>query len=142
MMINKEEALVLLSFHSGRNDDIKNEKWSKGFLGALHTFDWEPMERNFIEIMECLRVLNKEFSFQKIDRNLIADIYGIYYQVNIWLSKDGRLKNISLEKRKKLEEWMNIYAYAVMLLVNYTQEGVAEAFAEFDDYLRGYTNYD
>ena len=33
MTMNKEEAAVLLSFHSGRNPDIDHPKWTNGFLG-------------------------------------------------------------------------------------------------------------
>lgn len=140
--MNKEEALILLSFHSGRNSDIDNLKWNNGFLGALRKFDGSLLNENFVEVMECLKVVAEEFKNEKLDRDLLADIYGIYYQTNLWLGKGGLLQDISSDIRNKLEEWMNIYSYAVALLLDYSDESFKEAFAEYDDYLQGYTNYD
>ncbi len=34
-MMNKEEVLVLLSFHSGRNSDIDNPNWKNGWISIL-----------------------------------------------------------------------------------------------------------
>lgn len=140
--MNKEEALILLSFHSGRNSNIGNPKWIDGFLGALRKFDCSLLVKNFIEVMECLKVVSEEFKNKKIDRDLIADIYGIYYQTNLWLDNGGLLRNIPLEVRNQLEQFMNIYSNAVALLLDYSDEAFKEAFAEYDDYLEGYTNYD
>ena len=33
-----KDLLVELSFHSGRNEDIKNPKWENGFLGSLRPY--------------------------------------------------------------------------------------------------------
>lgn len=140
--MNKAEALVLLSFHSGRNSNIDNPKWVNGFLGALRKFDGSLLDKNFEEVMECLKVVAEEFKNEKVDRNLLADVYGINYQTNLWLSREGLLKNIPLEIRNKLEEWMNIYSNVVALLLDYSDESFEEVFAEYDDYLQGYTNYD
>ena len=55
--MTKEEAYILLSFHSCRNNDIENEKWENGFLGSLRPFQGKLYECNFIEVMECLKFL-------------------------------------------------------------------------------------
>ena len=44
--MDKETAKTLLSFHSGRNDDINNPKWENGFLGSLRPFCGELIESN------------------------------------------------------------------------------------------------
>ena len=59
--MTKEEAYILLSFHSCRNNDIENKKWENGFLGSLRPFQGKIYECNFIEIMECLKVLADDF---------------------------------------------------------------------------------
>ena len=59
--MTKEEAYILLSFHSCKNNDIENEKWENGFLGSLRPFQGKLYECNFIEIMECLKVLADDF---------------------------------------------------------------------------------
>lgn len=140
--MNKEEALVLLSFHSGRNSDIDDPKWINGFLGSLRKFDGALIDKNFAEVMECLKVVAEEFKNKKIDRDLLADIYGIYYQTNLWISKRGILRDLPLEVRKKLEVWMYIYSDIVSLLLDCNDESFEEIFAEYNDYLQGYSNYD
>ena len=140
--MNREEALISLSFHSGRNSDINDARWENGFLGSLRTCGGILNENNFIDIMECLKVLAIEFDSNKIDRNLIADLYGIFYQTNLWLGKGGSLDNIDYEIKKKLDIWMKIYSYAIAVLLDYTKQSFEEAFYEYECYLEGYTNYD
>lgn len=144
--MNREEALILLSFHSGRNSDFNNPKWENGFIGSLRYFDGKLNENNFIEVMECLKVLFKEFVEKTIDRNLMADIYGIFYQANLWLRKGGALENIEVQYKNKIEEWLKIYSYAVALLLEYSEEFeeeefYKEVFYEYNNYLEGISNY-
>ena len=44
--MTKEEAYILLSFHSCRNNDIENEKWENGFLGSLR-----PFKENYMSVI-------------------------------------------------------------------------------------------
>ena len=55
--MNIELAKKILSFHSCRNDDINNPKWKNGFLGSLRPFQGKIYEKNFKEIIECLKTL-------------------------------------------------------------------------------------
>lgn len=140
--MKKEEALTLLSFHSGRNLNDDNElNFEDGFLGSIRKFDSKLIKKNFINVMECLKVLSKEFEKDKIDRNLVADLYGIFYQSNLWLN-NGKLKNLSKENRDMLNEMIKIYSYALTILFDYYgEESYEEAFSEYEDYLEGYSNY-
>lgn len=140
--MDREEALMLLSFHSGRNPNINDSRWENGFIGSLRKYNGNLNEDNFIEIMECLKVLSKDFSSDKIDRELMADVYGIFYQANLWLGKGGRLDNIDSENKNKLDKWLKIYSYAVELLLEYSEQSCEEAFYEYEDYLKGNSNYD
>lgn len=140
--MNKEEALMLLSFHSGRNSDIDNIKWETGFLGSLRKFNGKLEESNFIEIMECLKVLSKDFDSEKIDRDLVADLFGIFYQTNLWMEDGGYLKEIDKEVKDKIKIWMKIYSNALSLLLEYGEVGCKEAFLEYEDYIKGESNYD
>lgn len=78
-MMNIEEAKELLSYHSGTNEDVDNAKWQNGFLGSLRPFTGDLHEENFIEVMECLKVLENEFSAPMIDKKIISDVVGITY---------------------------------------------------------------
>ena len=59
--MERKQALILLSFHSGRNPDIDNDKWINGFLGSIRKFDSKLIKKNFIQLMECLKVLAIDF---------------------------------------------------------------------------------
>jgi len=48
--MDKEEALLLLSFHSTRNSDIDNPKWENGFLGILRPFKGELTDAIFMKL--------------------------------------------------------------------------------------------
>jgi hypothetical protein len=141
--MNKEEAIQLLSFHSGRNPSIDDPKWCNGFLGSLRPYKGGLNEHNFIEVMECLKALASEFNGNVVDKDLMADIYGIFYYTNLWTGRNGMLVNVLPEDaQKKLDTWMKIYSYAVSSLLDYSENKLEEAFYEYEDYLQGITNYD
>lgn len=62
--MTSEEARISLSFHSGRNSDIKDPRWINGFLGSLRKFNGDIIEENFIDVMNCLKV------FKVLDANV------------------------------------------------------------------------
>ena len=86
-----EEAKERLTYHSGRNENVEDPKWVKGFLGSLRPFRGELIEDNFIEVMECMKVLQGEFEQDKIDRNMLSDIVGITYLARTWAAPYGML---------------------------------------------------
>ena len=62
-----EEAKELLSYHSFRNENVEDPREINGFLGSLRPFKGELNENNFIEVMECMKVLQDEFSQKQVD---------------------------------------------------------------------------
>ena len=137
MKVNIEEAKELLSYHSGRNTDVNNEKWIKGFLGSLRPFKGELIEENFIEVMECMKVLQEEFKEDKVDKNIINDIIGIAHLARTWAHPEGMLgsnKLLSEEQTAKLNLWVDIIEEALMWLLDDAPE---EAFWSYDMYLKG-----
>lgn len=135
--MTSEEARISLSFHSGRNSDIKNPRWINGFLGSLRKFNGDIIEDNFIDVMSCLKILTTEFATGVVDKNLLADVYGILYYTTIWIQEGGLLSNIDNEIKNKIKYWMEMYSYAIVLLLDYSEQAKKEAFMEFDDYLMG-----
>lgn len=81
--------------------------------------------------------MSKDFESNKLDRNFVADIYGIFYQVNLWLGKGGRLENIAPKYKNKIDTWLKIYSYAIELLLEYSEQSCEEAFYEYENYLEG-----
>ena len=75
--MTKEEAMISLSFHSGRNSDISDPRWINGFLGSFRKFNNDIVESNFINVMVCLKTISEAFQKDKIDREVMTDIYGI-----------------------------------------------------------------
>ena len=132
-----EEAKELLSYHSGRNENIDNPKWINGFLGSLRPFRGELLESNFIEVMECMKVLQEEFTQDKVDKNILADVAGIVYWARIWASPDGMLgsnKLLTEEQTDKLNLWVDMIQESLMYLLEGVKE---EAFWSYKMYLEG-----
>ena len=135
MSIN--EAKELLSYHSGRNENVDNPKWINGFLGSLRPFRGELHESNFIEVMECMKVLQDEFGKDKVDKYILSDIVGITYLARVWASPDGMLganKLLTEEQTTKLNLWVEIIQEALMWLLDDAPE---EAFWSYKMYLEG-----
>lgn len=126
--MTKEEAIISLSFHSGRNSDISDSRWINGFLGSLRKFNKDIVESNFINVMECLKTISEVFQKDKIDKEVMTDIYGILYQTTIWLKDGGMLSNIDEEVRSKIKYWMEMYSYAIMVLLGCLEGFYEEAF--------------
>jgi len=131
--MKKEDACNILSYHSGRNPDIDNDRWKNGYLGVLRPYRGRLPVENFIEIMECLNVLKEEFQKTEINRELIADVNGIIHYSNIWTEKDGMLDGVlPKEQVNLLRKWTAMISYCVICLL----EKNDEAFYEYDDYLQ------
>jgi len=134
--MDKNEARLLLSFHSGRNEDIENPKWTNGFLGILRPFKNKLSEENFHEIMKCLKILSEDFELKKIEQETVSDLWTICHLGRAWaLYEDGMLQSNNLltqEQIQILDDWINMISYSVMNLL----QGVTdEAFWEYTEYL-------
>lgn len=135
--MNKEEAKKLLSYHSGTNDDIHNPKWEYGFLGSLRPFRGKLYEENFIEVMECMKVLKEEFSAPMIDRKMVSDIVGITFFARVWAAPEGMLGRnhlLTSEQTGKLLLWIDIIEECLTYLLDDCEE---EAFWAYNEYLDG-----
>ena len=109
--MNIELAKELLSFHSCRNENIDDARWENGFLGILRPFQGELNEKNFIEIMECLKVLAPEIQKENIDKNIVSDIMNIIHFTRNWVSEEGMLtrnNKLTAEQTKYLLAWIDI----------------------------------
>lgn len=132
--MTKVEAYTLLSFHSGRNDDIDNPKWTNGFLGSLRPFRGELNENNFIEIMDCLQTIADDFITESISQPLIYDIYNIIHLGRRWAEDDSPLMSNRImtdEQQKTLIRWVDIIQDCLFYLLNGDEES---AFDEFRTY--------
>lgn len=109
------------------------------FLGSLRKFNGDIIEDNFIDVMSCLKILATEFAADVVDKNLLADVYGILYYTTIWIQEGGLLSDIDIDNeiKNKIKYWMKMYSYAIVLLLDYSEQAQKEAFVEFDDYLVG-----
>lgn len=135
--MNIEEAKKLLSLHSGRCDEIENPKWKDGFLGSLRPFQGTLKKENFMEVMECLKVLNKEIASPAIDREIVSDIVGITHLARAWAAPDGMLGQNNLlttEQTGQLLLWVDIIEECFMYLLEEDEE---DAFWAYNEYLEG-----
>ncbi|MBW3625434.1 MAG: hypothetical protein KY468_18720 [Armatimonadetes bacterium] len=127
-----EEAKELLSFHSGRHEDIHHPKWDSGFLGMLRPYRG-LIEENFHEVMEALQVLAPELHKDAVDAKLMDNLWAICFLAKMWgLDKRSALQRdglITHEDTERLSDWINQIAYAVMILID--SGDVNEAFAGY-----------
>lgn len=133
--LNTEDAKLLLSYHSGRNPDIENPKWTGGFLGSLRPFRGSLTERNFHEVMACLRVLAVDLGDREtLDRDVVADLWAIVHLGRAWaLAPGGMLRRnrlITEDDRERMEAWLDTVSYAVLTLLD--GAGEEEAFGGYD----------
>ena len=82
--MTREEAKVALSFHSGRNADIKNPRWEAGFVPSLRPFREEGQEASFHEIMEAILALAPSLQGDSVEEPLMADLWGIVHLAKYW----------------------------------------------------------
>ncbi len=99
--LNKEDAVLLLSFHAGRITEYKGRKWEEGLLPVLKSGTSQLNDNYFIEIMESLKVLYEDFREDKLDRDLMASVYGIFQSANMqWNMQAENIKNGKIKSRK------------------------------------------
>ncbi|CAI6056860.1 hypothetical protein PAECIP112173_01625 [Paenibacillus sp. JJ-100] len=135
--MERYEAIQLLKYHAFAHDDIKHPKMEHGFLGSLRPFRGQLIEENFHELMTILRVLAPELSNSALDREIMACLWSITHLARAWaVEPEGMLRSnhlISDEQVQLMEEWLNLFSYAIMILIE--DGGEQEAFWEYQQYL-------
>ena len=130
--MTREQALDILSYHSGRNSNIDSPKWRNSFLGMLRPYKGVIYEENFIEIMECLKILRSDINEAMINKEIVANINGIIFYTRMWIEKGGILEGILQDEHKNMiKEWIYIISYSFICLL----EGSPEAFYEYENYV-------
>lgn len=129
--MNETEAKELLRLHSFTSDDLENPKMATGFLGSLRPYRGLD-ENNFHEIMAALRVLAPRFATEKLDREIIVELWGICHLARAWgVHPEGMLhRNNLIEETDwlRLEEWIDAISWAVFTLLG------GDEVAAFDGY--------
>ena len=107
-----EDALIELSFHSGRNESIDDPRWANGFLGSLRPYkSLVAVENNFHSVVNCLRgIFPSVQQKNQLDKNLVSDIFAIIHYGRTWgVDKDGMLRRnnlISPKEVDQLDRWL------------------------------------
>lgn len=132
--MNIQDAKELLSLHSGRNKDVDNGKWKNGFLGSLQNFKGILSEENFIEVMECLKVLKDKFYAEIIDREVVLDVVTIIHYSRGWATSGMLVTVLSQAQTKQLFLWCDIIEECPMYLLDGNEDN---AFFVYNEYLDG-----
>jgi len=120
-----------LSFHSGRNSNIDDIRWERGFLGSLRPYQgMELVEKNFHSVIECLRVLFPSLqSNDLIEKDLVNDVNGILCLGRAWaVHEDGMLLRngiISNDEAQKIDGWLHCISYVWTMSLDSQDESVA-----------------
>ncbi|PYE51228.1 hypothetical protein HUB98_04430 [Paenibacillus barcinonensis] len=136
--MEREEAVFLLKCHAFACDDVTHPKVEQGFLGSLRPFRGHLIEENFHELMSILRVLARELARPMLDREVMACLWSIPHLARAWaIEPAGMLRSnhlISDEQVVVMEQWLSMFSYAVMILVE--DGGEQEAFWEYEQYVQ------
>ncbi|MEK4660299.1 hypothetical protein MHH93_00300 [Priestia sp. FSL H7-0729] len=136
--MEREEAVTLLKCHCFSYDDLSHPKMDNGFIGSLRPYRGYLIEENFHELMEILRVLATELKQPTLDREVMACLWGISHMARAWaVEPEGMLRSnnlISDEQVELMEQWLNMFSYAVMVLIE--GGGEEEAFWEYHQYVQ------
>jgi hypothetical protein len=142
-----EEAKRLLQAHSGRDADTDPAKWENGYLVPLRYAPDDTNEGNFLEVMECIRVLAPEIDASPtVDRELMAALWGLIFLPRVWAFNPNQLEAWVREGHSKFEgdqlsrlaDQLDRIAEAVDYALNGVPESVADAMNGYGDPLPNY----
>lgn len=142
-----EEAKHLLQAHAGRVAETDSTTWQRGFVVIHRSIHDDDDEKNFLEIMECIRVLAPAIaSSPTVDRELMAALWSLIYLPRMWafnpqqldaLTRDRRLK-LDGDKLSRLADQLDRIAEAVDYALNGMPESVEDAMVEYSEPLPNY----
>jgi hypothetical protein len=145
--VTPDEAKRLLQAHSGRDMETDPAKWENGFLVPLRATPDAVSEANFLEVMECIKVLADEIaSSSVVDRELMAALWGLMFLPRRWAFhpasleraiRDGRPK-LDGERLSRLADQLDRIAEAVDYALNGMPESVADAMIDYGQRLPNY----
>ncbi len=124
-----DEAKELLSLHAFTHPDAaEHPKAESGFLGALRPYRGLS-EANFREVMLALRVLGPSLAEDRLDREVVAALWGICHFGRAWgVHPEGMLRrngHIADADVVRLEQWLEAISYATACLLDGAGEDVA-----------------
>ncbi len=127
-------ALERLGFHSGRDPHIDDPRWTNGFLSSLRPYRGiKLVEKNFHDIVACLRILIEVFQQKTISKNLVNDMACIITFGRAWgCHPDGMLKSnnlISDKDASHLDEMINDISYIWTMILDDMED---TAFHDYD----------
>lgn len=130
-------AVHRLKCHAFAHDDVHLHKMTHGFLGSLRPFSGELREENFRELMAILRALSGELGQPVLNRETVACLWSICHLGRSWAAEpDGMLRRNGLltdEQAARMERWLDLISYAVMILLE--NGGEEEAFWGYREYI-------
>lgn len=98
-------------------------KWISWFTSSISR---KLYECNFIEVMECLKVLADDFTKPTINQALLSDVYSIIHLGRRWIDGAGF---VTQEQQKQIIEWVDM----IQDCFYYLLEGdVDTAFLEYE----------
>ena len=100
-------------------------KWISWFTSSILR---KLYECNFIEIMECLKVLADDFMKPTIKQTLLSDVYSIIHLGKRWI--DGA-DFVTQEQQKQIIKWVDMIQDCFYYLL---ERDVDTAFLEYEEY--------
>lgn len=135
--MDTSNAIHLLKCHAYAHDDVHLPKAENGFLGSLRPFQGELKEENLHEMMVVIRVLAAKLGEPALDREIVSCLWTICKLGRAWaVEPNGMLRSnglITEEQVERMENWLDLISYAVMILLD--DGGEEEAFCGYREYV-------
>lgn len=140
------EAKRLLQAHSGLDAEYDPPKWESGFVARHRSSPDDTDEGNFLEIMECIRVLAPEIAGSAtVDRQLMAALWGLIFLPRMWAFNPRSLERLTCngtrlngERLSRLADQLDRIAEAVDYALNGIPDSVRDAMIEYGEPLPSY----
>jgi hypothetical protein len=142
-----EEAKRLLRIHAGLDADTDPARWERGFVCIHRSAPDDAGEENFLEIMECIRVLTPEIAASPtVDRELMAALWGLIFLPRMWAFNPRHLEDLFRNRHHRLDgdrlsrlaDQLDRISEAVDYALNGVSESVEDAMIEYGEPLPNY----
>lgn len=133
-----DEAEELLQIHSGTCQDPNDERMVKGLLFSLRSWNAPLNEKNFHEVMACIKSIGPGLSSETIRSRPVSDLWGILHLGNCYVTDPKRMQHrkdhvLAPHELEVEQMWLDCIGNAVMIYLQF--DDAIEAFTQYDNFV-------
>ena len=122
-MMDYDDAVEQLTFHSGSNPNIDDPRWEQGFLQTLRMYRGTLDHDAWKSVLDCVDAVSTHLKTAPLlDRSVVNSLWGILHFSRSWaLHPDGMLRRnqiVTKEDQETLLNWLDELAERIALLLD------------------------